>query len=196
MDGGAWQAAVHGVAKSRTQPSNSTFFLNTYLMCPVLLQCLCALPETQGRGAACVPSPPGAGQGRASPSPNPMPVALGLLAAGLKRWAHGDQGGEQGLLLQQTWPLHPGPPDAPSGPAASVHSGPLKGCDPVPHPNWGLPSHRLSCLHPQRKKEVVPASPFCFALSWLMVWFHSTSKAQAGHLLTRRLGVPGPRVTQ
>ena len=25
MDGGAWQAAVHGVAKSRTRPSDFTF---------------------------------------------------------------------------------------------------------------------------------------------------------------------------
>ena len=36
MDGGAWQAAVHGVAKSQTQLSEFTFFLNTYLVCPGL----------------------------------------------------------------------------------------------------------------------------------------------------------------
>ena len=136
-----------------------------------------------------MPSPPGAGQGRDFPSPNPKPVALGLLAARHKRWAHGDQSGEQGLLLQQTWSPQLGPPDAPSGPAAAVHSGPLKGCDPAPHPNWGPPSHCLSCLHPQREKEVVPASPFCFALSWLMVCFHSMSEAQAGHLLTGDVSV-------
>ena len=31
MDGGAWQAAVHGVTKSRTQVSDSTFFLSEHI---------------------------------------------------------------------------------------------------------------------------------------------------------------------
>ena len=30
MDGGAWQATAHGVAKSRTQPSDFTFFLSVF----------------------------------------------------------------------------------------------------------------------------------------------------------------------
>ena len=32
MDGGAWYAAVHGVAKSRTQPSNFTFTFHFYAL--------------------------------------------------------------------------------------------------------------------------------------------------------------------
>ena len=31
MDGGAWQAAVHGVTKSRTQVSDSTVFLSEHI---------------------------------------------------------------------------------------------------------------------------------------------------------------------
>ena len=37
MDGGAWQAAVHEVAKSRTRPSNFTFFLSFFLIGTLVL---------------------------------------------------------------------------------------------------------------------------------------------------------------
>ena len=41
MDGGAWWATVHGVAKSRTQLSDFTFFLScVYLGKYVLLLCV------------------------------------------------------------------------------------------------------------------------------------------------------------
>lgn len=63
-----------------------------------------------------------------------------------------------------------------------------------PHIPTGDSRATASRLHPQREKEVVSASPFCFALSWLMVWFHSMSEAQAGHLLTGDVSVfLGPR---
>jgi len=39
MDGGAWWAAVHGVAKSRTRLSNFTFSLSPSLYCPSLPNC-------------------------------------------------------------------------------------------------------------------------------------------------------------
>lgn len=90
---------------------------------------------------------------------------------------------EQGLLLQQTRPLHLGPPDAPSGQQRLSTQARSRAVTQSHIPS-GNSRATASRLHPQRKKEVVPASPFCFALSWLMVWFHSTPKAQAGHLLT------------
>ena len=33
MDGGAWWAPIHGVAKSRTRLSNFTFFLSFFFLC-------------------------------------------------------------------------------------------------------------------------------------------------------------------
>ena len=32
MDGGAWQATVHGVSKSQTRLSNSTFFIRALIL--------------------------------------------------------------------------------------------------------------------------------------------------------------------
>ena len=37
MDGGAWWATVHGVAKSRTRLNDFTFFFHPYLACQVAL---------------------------------------------------------------------------------------------------------------------------------------------------------------
>ena len=51
--------------------------------------CLCALPETQERRGCLHAVSTWSRAGQGFPSPNPTPVALALLAAGHKRWAHG-----------------------------------------------------------------------------------------------------------
>ena len=77
MDGGAWQAAVHGVAKSQTQLSEFTFFLSEHIpgvSWPIARVCAPSRKPRKG-GAACMPSPPGAGQGRDFPllTPRQLP---------------------------------------------------------------------------------------------------------------------------
>ena len=52
MDGGAWWAAVHGVAKSRTQLSDFTFTFHFYaLEKEMATQSVLLLGESQGRGS-------------------------------------------------------------------------------------------------------------------------------------------------
>ena len=46
MDGGAWEAAVHGVAKSRTQPSTFTFTFHFHALEKAFLP-----RESQGWGS-------------------------------------------------------------------------------------------------------------------------------------------------
>ena len=52
MDGGAWWAAVHGVAKSRTRLSGFTFTFHFYALEKEMATTPVFLPEeSQGRGA-------------------------------------------------------------------------------------------------------------------------------------------------
>ena len=52
MDGGAWQAIVHGVAKSRTRLSNFTFTFHFHALEKTTLQCSCL--ENPRGGGACL----------------------------------------------------------------------------------------------------------------------------------------------
>ena len=52
MDGGAWQAAVHGVAESRIQPSIFTFTFHFHALEKEMEPTPVSLPgESQGRGS-------------------------------------------------------------------------------------------------------------------------------------------------
>ena len=52
MGGGAWQAAVHGVAKSRTRLSNFTFTFHFHALEKEMATHSSVLPgESQGRGS-------------------------------------------------------------------------------------------------------------------------------------------------
>ena len=50
MDGGAWKAAVHGVAEGRTRLSNFTFTFHFHALEKDSLQCSC-LENPRDRGA-------------------------------------------------------------------------------------------------------------------------------------------------
>ena len=50
MDGGAWKAAVHGVAEGQTQLSNFTFTFHFHALEKDSLQCSC-LENPRDRGA-------------------------------------------------------------------------------------------------------------------------------------------------
>ena len=52
MDGGAWYAAAHGVAKSRTRPSDFTFTFHFHALEKEMATHSSVLPgESQGRGS-------------------------------------------------------------------------------------------------------------------------------------------------
>ena len=52
MDGGAWWAAVHGVAKSRTRLSDFTFTFHFHALEKEMATHACILPgESQGQGS-------------------------------------------------------------------------------------------------------------------------------------------------
>ena len=51
MDGGAWKAAVHGVAKSRTRLSDFTFTFHFHALVEEMATHLFLPRESQGRGS-------------------------------------------------------------------------------------------------------------------------------------------------
>ena len=49
MDGGAWWAAIHGIAKSRTQLSDFTFTFHFHALEKEMAQCPCLENPREGR---------------------------------------------------------------------------------------------------------------------------------------------------
>ena len=103
---------------------------------------------------------------------------------------------EQGLLLQQTWPLLLGPPDAPSGQQRLSTQARLRAVTQshIPSGNSRATASLVS-THKGKGSCACFSILFCTFLADGVVSFYAKGPSWAS-TNWRCLGVPGPRVTQ